>query len=87
MMLALSGLHARMVASCSGVNTYESPIALVVDASSALVYYAQNWLFDDHLEALASHSGAGFWCLILIEFLASQTTLAMTEMRFDLLWW
>jgi len=77
MMLALNGLLAGMVATCSGVNAYEPPIALVVGASGSMVYYAQNWLFenvlhiDDPLGASALHMGAGFWGLLLVGFLGS----------------
>lgn len=37
MMLALNGLLAGMVATCSGVNAYEPPIALVVGGTGAMV--------------------------------------------------
>jgi ammonium transporter, Amt family len=72
MMLALNGLLAGMIASCSGVNAYEPWVSLIVGVTGSLAYLLQNHIFenvlhiDDPLGASPLHGAAGFLGMILV---------------------
>jgi Amt family ammonium transporter len=74
---AMNGLLAGMVASCSGVNVYDTGIAIVVGILAAGGFYVQNWLMenvlriDDPLGAAALHMGAGIVGVISVGFFAN----------------
>jgi ammonia channel protein AmtB len=67
MMMAMNGLLAGMVATCSCCNVIQPWAALIVGFTGSIVYYAQSWItehifhMDDPLDAAALHMGAGFW--------------------------
>jgi ammonia channel protein AmtB len=67
MMVALNGLIAGMIATCSGCNVMQPWASLIVGMTGAFVFYGQSWVtenilhIDDPLEAAALHMGAGFW--------------------------
>lgn len=64
-----------MVATCSGVNVYDSWIAVVIGILGAGGFYLQAWLFenkfhiDDPLNASALHMGSGIVGMIAVGFL------------------
>ncbi|KAL3910217.1 MAG: hypothetical protein SGILL_007779 [Bacillariaceae sp.] len=75
--LAMNGLLAGMVASCSGVNVYEPYIALTcVGTLGAVFFQVQDYLFeyvlfiDDPLKASSLHMGAGVAGLLCVGFFA-----------------
>lgn len=65
-MVALNGLIAGMIATCSGCNVMQPWASLVVGMTGAFVFYGQSWVteyilnIDDPLEASALHMGVGF---------------------------
>lgn len=71
-----------MVATCSGVNVYDSWIAVVIGLLGAAGFYVQAWLFenklfiDDPLNASALHMGSGIVGMIAVAFLANPKYLA-----------
>ena len=85
MMMALNGLLAGMVSTCSGVAYYDPWVAIIVGLTGALVYYGQINLFeyvlhiDDPLGASALHFGAGFYGMILVGFLGNPKYLGDDE--------
>lgn len=76
--LALNGILAGMICSCSGVNVYALPYSLLVGFTGAFAYYAQEWVtihvfhIDDPLSAAALHMGAGFWGVLLAGLVANE---------------
>lgn len=78
MKLAMNGLLAGMVASCSGVNVYDPWAAVVVGIVGAFSYFVQNYLWeyvlhiDDPVGAAPLHMGAGIAGLLCVGFLAQS---------------
>jgi Amt family ammonium transporter len=79
---AINGLLGGMVATCSGVNVYDSWIAVVIGILGAGGFYLQAWLFenkfhiDDPLNASALHMGSGIVGMIAVGFFANPSYLA-----------
>jgi Amt family ammonium transporter len=78
MAFAMNGLLGGMVATCSGVNVYDTWIAVVIGILGAAGFYVQDWLFenvlhiDDPLGASALHMGSGMVGLISVGFFANS---------------
>ena len=78
MKLAMNGLLAGMVATCSGCNLYDPWAGVVVGIVGSIAYFVQNYLFeyvvhiDDPLGAAALHMGAGIAGLLCVGFLAQS---------------
>jgi Amt family ammonium transporter len=78
MKLAMNGLLAGMVATCSGCNVYDPWAAIVVGIVGASFYFVQNYLFeyvihiDDPVGAAPLHMGAGIAGLLCVGFLAQS---------------
>lgn len=76
--LALNGILAGMICSCSGVNVYTLPFSLLVGLTGAMAYFVQEWItihilrIDDPLSAAALHMGAGFWGVLLAGLVANE---------------
>lgn len=70
------------MATCSGVNVYDSWIAVVIGILGAGGFYVQAWLFenklhiDDPLNASALHMGSGIVGMLAVAFLANPRYLA-----------
>jgi len=74
---AMNGLLGGMVATCSGVNVYDSWIAVCIGVLGAIGFYIQAWLsenylrIDDPLNAAALHMGSGIVGMISVGFFAN----------------
>lgn len=75
---AMNGLLGGMVATCSGVNVYDSWAALLIGILGAIGFYIQAWLFenklriDDPLNAAPLHMGCGIVGMLGVGFLAND---------------
>ena len=75
---AMNGLLGGMVATCSGVNVYDSWAAILVGIFGAWGFYIQVWLFeyyfhiDDPLNASALHQGSGIVGMLFVGFFAND---------------
>ncbi|KAL7568902.1 hypothetical protein ACA910_015549 [Epithemia clementina (nom. ined.)] len=82
---AMNGLLGGMVASCSGVNVFDTWSAIIVGILGALGFYVQVWVFetklriDDPLNASPLHMGSGIMGMLAVGFLAMTRWLRVSE--------
>lgn len=82
---AMNGLLGGMVATCSGVNVYDSWVAILIGVLGAWGFYVQVWVFewflfiDDPLNASALHMGSGIIGMVAVGFFANDKYVATKE--------
>ncbi|KAL7564741.1 hypothetical protein ACA910_010152 [Epithemia clementina (nom. ined.)] len=82
---AMNGLLGGMVASCSGVNVFDTWSAIIVGMLGALGFYVQVWVFetilqiDDPLNASPLHMGSGITGMLAVGFLANDKYVASPD--------
>ncbi|KAL7572408.1 hypothetical protein ACA910_006588 [Epithemia clementina (nom. ined.)] len=82
---AMNGLLGGMVASCSGVNVFDTWSAIIVGILGALGFYVQVWVFetklriDDPLNASPLHMGSGIMGMLAVGFLANDKYVASAD--------
>lgn len=75
---AMNGLLGGMVATCSGVNVYDSWVAILIGILGAWGFYVQVWVsewflfIDDPLNASALHMGSGMIGMLAVGFFAND---------------